>query len=360
MLAALAVNCSPAPDQTTDELGVVKIALSQTPADAQCLEISAQGSRSVTRRFTLAVGVDATLEMAGLPLGPVQFSARAFGEPCDSQISTEPQWVSEPVSATIVKGEVSEIALILHRNGRASISVGFCDADVLSDVANCGACQHACPAGPFSQATCTAGACGLACDDGHADCNQDPADGCEVTLASDPAHCGTCSQTCAAGAFSYATCTAGACGLACDGGRADCNQDSSDGCEVGFTNDPANCGTCGHGCATGQTCTNGVCSQPPATCGECTIGAETCDFSNFGPIFCVNRGDGCGQWGPRPFGGCNGIFPYQGVICETGFSPWYCTADAAGCRVERQCPSGQVCAAPARQPGNCQVWPPAP
>ena len=45
------------------------------------------------------------------------------------------------------------------------------------------------------------------CADGTADCNQDPGDGCEVDLNSDPDHCGGCFRPCPA----PKTCTQGIC-----------------------------------------------------------------------------------------------------------------------------------------------------
>ena len=39
-----------------------------------------------------------------------------------------------------------------------------------------------------------------ACDEGWADCDNDQSDGCEIELASDPAHCGRCARACAGGA----------------------------------------------------------------------------------------------------------------------------------------------------------------
>lgn len=55
------------------------------------------------------------------------------------------------------------------------------------------------------------GAAPLQCDSGKADCDGDAANGCEVTLASDNHHCGACGRDC--GSLGT-TCTQGACGLA--------------------------------------------------------------------------------------------------------------------------------------------------
>lgn len=54
-------------------------------------------------------------------------------------------------------------------------------------------------------------------------------------------------------------CMAGACMTACERGWGDCDGNSSNGCEASLTT-AARCGACGHACADGQTCTDGVCS----------------------------------------------------------------------------------------------------
>ena len=68
------------------------------------------------------------------------------------------------------------------------------------------------------------------------------------------------------------------CTLQCSAGYGDCNHVYSDGCETAL-NTTANCGSCGHACATGSTCTNGVCSAPAAVCGDgiCSPG-ESCVY----------------------------------------------------------------------------------
>ena len=57
--------------------------------------------------------------------------------------------------------------------------------------AACGPCEL-----PFATPTCADGACAiLKCDDGHADCNGDPSDGCEVDTST-PDNCGECGNVC--------------------------------------------------------------------------------------------------------------------------------------------------------------------
>lgn len=84
--------------------------------------------------------------------------------------------------------------------------------DITVDKDNCGACGNACPRvntnDPLSAPTCSYGTCGTECISGHADCNGNPADDCEVDTRVDPRNCGGCGIACDAKA-----------GQACVGGR---------------------------------------------------------------------------------------------------------------------------------------------
>jgi hypothetical protein len=162
---------------------------------------------------------------------------------------------------------------------------------------------------------CKDSQCGkLKCEGGFADCNDDPADGCEINYATDVANCGGCGKKCAAGqrcsdaecqcAPSESDCTddfgnsqcfnldtdrsnCGACGhqcpfvtgptksvcrlgrceLECAAGYADCDGQAANGCETFVAADPRNCGACGVQCdlALGQPCVNSACNLAPCT-----------------------------------------------------------------------------------------------
>src|SRR5450631_2724012 len=60
----------------------------------------------------------------------------------------------------------------------------------------CGAAL--CPARPNAVVACgDAGACTIGqCLGNHADCNHDSTDGCEIDLDADPANCGMCAKPC--------------------------------------------------------------------------------------------------------------------------------------------------------------------
>jgi hypothetical protein len=134
-----------------------------------------------------------------------------------------------------------------------------CEVDLSGHPDHCGACDAGCSL-PGTDASCDQGQCVPGdCLEGFADCNQDPADGCEVDINSDPDHCGACNQGCSFD-NAQAGCQEGSCVIAdCDTGYADCNGESGDGCEIETDSDPDHCGGCAEACDSGQSCSGGVC-----------------------------------------------------------------------------------------------------
>ena len=192
------------------------------------------------------------------------------------------------------------------------------DASILtSDDFHCGACGHECPYElapyPNMKYGCDKSECGkLKCLDYHADCNQTIDDGCEAFLLGDPQNCGACGfaclpgQTCSEGFCVGAceprftacpnsffcvdletnpnncgvcghectsvnpVCRMGHCETVCEPGYADCDDRVENGCETFIAADPRNCGECSVRCdlAAGQPCVNGVCLVGPCEEGE--------------------------------------------------------------------------------------------
>lgn len=139
------------------------------------------------------------------------------------------------------------------------IATDGCEVNLSTTATNCGACGNVCPARANASSTCTAGACGFACNVGFGNCNNIATDGCETNLSNTVAHCGGCNTVCPSPANATATCAAAVCGLLCNTGYGNCNNSVFDGCEVDLRSDPKNCGTCGHACAAEQSCTAGIC-----------------------------------------------------------------------------------------------------
>lgn len=127
--------------------------------------------------------------------------------------------------------------------------------DGSTDLENCGACDNVCPSGPRGTPTCD-GTCGLSCELGFGDCNDDALDGCEAELATDEAHCGACGAACSTN-NAVPTCEGSTCELTCADGFDDCDGDVSNGCEAALDS-ATSCGACDRSCG-GGTCTDGRC-----------------------------------------------------------------------------------------------------
>jgi hypothetical protein len=208
-----------------------------------------------------------------------------------------------------------------------TLCAGAC-VNTTSNAQNCNGCGMACPAVTNAQATCTNSVCGFACNAnyhvcngacadstsvnscgtsctpcqvanatpactggncaiamcnaGYADCDGNPATGCEASLNS-PSHCGSCTNVCNL-PNATAGCNGGTCVIAaCQGGYADCNNIAADGCEKNLNTDPQNCGGCGRPCTGNQICGGGTCACPTGTtlCGGTCVN-ETSDANNCG------------------------------------------------------------------------------
>lgn len=146
-----------------------------------------------------------------------------------------------------------------------------CEFATLTDINNCGTCNHQCTAAN-AQALCDNAQCGIGtCDTGYGDCNQDDIDGCEVDTRITRAHCGACGNKCAL-AHADAGCGDSRCHVtACSPGFANCNAalgqpGDDDGCEINtVTGTPldgglvTDCGACGYTCGPGQYCRDSLC-----------------------------------------------------------------------------------------------------
>jgi len=154
-----------------------------------------------------------------------------------------------------------------------------CETNISNDPANCGACGALCGATHTTSSVCQGGACQLACQPHFDNCDNNPSNGCEVSLSSDPDNCNACGAPCplrpneAERACVNSICQIGA----CKPGYRNCNSLEGDGCEVHTDADPAQCGACGNVC-------------PGTTNGSATCSNGTCGLAcNPGYILCGNQ-----------------------------------------------------------------------
>jgi hypothetical protein len=206
------------------------------------------------------------------------------------------------------------------------VDANGCETKVDSDPGNCGACGTVCDA-TNGVPGCAGSVCGIVCNSGFGNCDGNPANGCEVTFASDPSHCGGCGQLCTP-QNGTAACTGGACSYGtCSGTFADCDGNSTNGCETNTQSDPSHCGACSNACtapanATAK-CTGGACSF------DCNPGFATCGGASCVDILNdpANCGAGCVACGGPPSG--NGDPACQNGACTATCHNGYtnCTGD---------------------------------
>ncbi len=230
----------------------------------------------------------------------------------------------------------------------AQVRCGARCAELTSDVEHCGACGTRCS---FANAValCVAGRCQRgACAAGYGDCDGDPSNGCEASLASaahcggcgaacagatpvcdvalrrcsagcnassvrcgplcvdtatDTAHCGACGNRCAF-ANANALCSAGRCRIGvCQAGFANCDGDDSNGCEVNIGASLSHCGRCDQRCAPANA--TAVCSSGSCAYSRCELNFGDCDrtSANGCEVSLTSSAAHCGACGNtcRPF-----------------------------------------------------------
>ncbi|MFO0557729.1 MAG: hypothetical protein U0269_06890 [Polyangiales bacterium] len=182
---------------------------------------------------------------------------------------------------------------------------GSACVDLQTDINHCGTCGTVCPVGPLATAVCAAGRCGVQCQHGYAECDGNTTNGCESLTSA--LHCGMCNRPCTGAATQ------------CDwdvdteqprGGPMAPLCIANNGCSprtacgmdcVDLTTSVMHCGRCFNACAYPNGFRNCVASMGSASCadrGVCNTGYLDCDG---------NQANGCETQASNPAhcGACN-------------------------------------------------------
>ncbi|MBI5533876.1 MAG: hypothetical protein HY898_14235 [Deltaproteobacteria bacterium] len=152
-----------------------------------------------------------------------------------------------------------------------------CEVDTMTDTANCTTCGNVCPGGDHSTVGCVGGECSFACETGWGNCDGDQTNGCEVDTTTTLSACGTCGHACSTAANATPYCQSSTCGWTCNSGWGNCDNDPANGCELDTTTSVGNCGGCGLACGTANGTPSCVASQCQI---QCTGAFDNCDGLN--------------------------------------------------------------------------------
>jgi len=157
--------------------------------------------------------------------------------------------------ATNVEGEMRcELACPVRRGDCDGLASNGCETNTDTSQSHCGVCDSACDPANARMAHCEFGTCQIdECQSGFDDCDAE-VPGCETELSTDPDHCGSCDIDCS-DKNGKDTCSAGVCGIECDDGYADCDAATNpgkNGCEINTRTNVNNCGGCAE--ADGEKC----------------------------------------------------------------------------------------------------------
>ncbi|MBX3127789.1 MAG: hypothetical protein KF718_13780 [Polyangiaceae bacterium] len=169
---------------------------------------------------------------------------------------------------------------------------------IASNSPDTGCATSSCEPCTLSNATSKCGGDGKCaidqCSPGFADCDGDSTNGCESNLQWAPDKCGTCQTNCTT---EGKICEEGACVVdTCPTGTANCDGDKSS-CEVDTTSDPNNCAFCTNKCD--LTNANSACASSQCVITSCQGSYRDCDSttSNGCETNSATDPSNCGQCG---------------------------------------------------------------
>lgn len=189
-----------------------------------------------------------------------------------------------------------------------------CEVSTGDDEANCGGCGLTCSTAPSAHVTanlCTGGDCSPTCAGTYRNCDGNGRNGCEVDSATNASHCGACGRVCSTAASAHVSsnqCSGGNCNPVCAGLYDDCDGNPQNGCETSVAADKNNCGGCDIVCGTqnasSTTCSSGTCNP------TCNAGWGKCASPELGCVTPLGTTSNCSKCGES----CSGSTPF----CDPG------------------------------------------
>jgi len=191
---------------------------------------------------------------------------------CEASLASNPNHCGSCGSACdpsfqICADGICQVSMCMQGRGDCDQNRSDCETDLTGSLTSCGFCGNRCMT-PNGSPSCAGGTCGIAaCNAGNANCDSNVANGCEVTLATNVAHCGSCGAACS-NAHGSTSCAGGSCAPSCASGWGSCDSNPRNGCESELTT-VSNCGTCGNVCPNAMAGASSVCNA--GACGySCT------------------------------------------------------------------------------------------
>ena len=265
----------------------------------------------------------------------------AAGTGYEFQVQYHPTQVGQHYASLSVRSsDIGNALTQIEFVGKCSgCEIGFANCDELPDcetpidtVTDCGGCDVQC-VNQHGSAQCLAGECVPACDEGFADCNADPNDGCETDQLNSLQHCGSCERQCFSFHVADLVCSQGVCTSTCDAGFGNCSLPKApaedDGCETNL-NTTADCGSCARQCedqsVAALNCGQGLCNS------TCLSGFANCILPQAPDV-----DDGCETHIALDLsscGGCDRECAQDNVaemICDQGLCQSTCTKGYGNC-----------------------------
>jgi hypothetical protein len=176
-----------------------------------------------------------------------------------------------------------------------------CEVSIADDPAHCGGCGNACAVERAAAMACSEGVTCVAteCTEGYGDCDGQAENGCE-TFVRTPEHCGGCAGSDAAQAceglanVAASDCGAGTCRVVeCEPGFLDCDREVDNGCELAETAGACDCDMVTDGDGDGVVHCLDACDDDPdkTAAGMCGCGAGEADSDGDGTADCVDLCD---------------------------------------------------------------------